>query len=382
MGRFQRKILAMQISPNFAGNSSNKTARSSPRESLPQYDMVVTLTGLDLARKKNGRMTRATTGYAYVGGACVTNSRLSKISSVAVVEDSGAFSGVVVTAHEVAHLLGVVHDGDAAPSYLWRSPGAQDCPWSQGYMMSDLRRTVRGLQWSPCSVRQMRHFLKTPTASCLYNEPVSQAHPLAGGRSLPGAGLSLDAQCYADRGTRACYHDSRVCTQLACYQRGNSGSCWASRPAAEGSSCGRGKHCLGGKCARITQSYSGQTTRKPKSIKDQGSGGLVKDQAKTTRRPAYKNRWTKTTRKNTNVRQSTPRTTSKNNNQRPKTTRKNSYTRPSTPKQQEMIITENQQRQHPNQPEETAQLQKHQKYQNIKIINVMNKEIAKLEQKV
>ena len=80
------------------------------------YDMVVAVTGLDMARKKKGRMDRATAGYAYVGGACVRNSRLSKISSVALVEDSGAYSGVVVTAHEIGHLLGSVHDGDAAPS--------------------------------------------------------------------------------------------------------------------------------------------------------------------------------------------------------------------------------------------------------------------------
>jgi len=125
---------------------------------LPVYDMVVTLTGLDMARMKNGQMTRATAGYAYVGGACVRNSRLSKISSVALVEDSGAYSGVVVTAHEIGHLLGAVHDGDTAPSYLSRSPGAKTCPWSDGYMMSDFRRTSRGLRWSDCSTRQVSTF--------------------------------------------------------------------------------------------------------------------------------------------------------------------------------------------------------------------------------
>ena len=150
------------------------------RKVLPVYDMVVTITGLDMARRKKGRMSRATAGYAYVGGACVRNSRLSKISSVALVEDSGAYSGVVVTAHEIAHLLGAVHDGDAAPSYLRSSPGAKACPWKDGYMMSDLRRTSRGLNWSDCSLKQMKHFLRTSTASCLYNTPHSLQHPLPG----------------------------------------------------------------------------------------------------------------------------------------------------------------------------------------------------------
>ena len=238
--------------------------------------MVVTITGLDMARRKKGRMSRATAGYAYVGGACVRNSRLSKISSVALVEDSGAYSGVVVTAHEIAHLLGAVHDGDAAPSYLRSSPGAKACPWKDGYMMSDLRRTSRGLNWSPCSIKQMSHFLKTSTASCLYNKPRRSRHQLQGSSSLPGTGLSLNAQCQADRGTNACFHDSRVCTQLFCYYK-KAGSCYASRPAAEGSSCGSNKHCLSGKCVRITSSYiSQQTTRKPKSYKNPKSTKVKK----------------------------------------------------------------------------------------------------------
>merc|ERR1719278_498858 len=103
--------------------------------------MVIALTGLDMARRKRGRMSRSTAGYAYVGGACVRNTRLSKISSVALVEDSGAYSGVVVAAHEIGHLLGAVHDGDAPPSYL-RGPGAKSCPWSEGYIMSDRRYTA------------------------------------------------------------------------------------------------------------------------------------------------------------------------------------------------------------------------------------------------
>ena len=118
------------------------------------FDMIVTLTGLDMARLKAGKMSRANSGYAYVGGACVRNVYLKKISSVALVEDSGGYSGVVVTAHELGHLLGAVHDGDAAPAYL-RGPGAASCPWSRGFIMSDLRRTARGQAWSDCSVKQV-----------------------------------------------------------------------------------------------------------------------------------------------------------------------------------------------------------------------------------
>lgn len=44
------------------------------------------------------------TGFAYVGGACVVNRRLEKVNSVAIIEDTGGFSGIIVAAHEVGHL--------------------------------------------------------------------------------------------------------------------------------------------------------------------------------------------------------------------------------------------------------------------------------------
>ena len=199
-----------------------------------------------MARKKNGVMTRATSGYAYVGGACVRNVYLKKISSVALVEDSGGYSGVIVAAHEIGHLLGSVHDGDGAPSYL-RGPGAKSCPWKLGYIMSDRRYTSRGQLWSDCSVKQIKHFLSTSTAQCLYNVPTNTDFSLPGNSLLPGSSLSLDQQCRADKGTRACYHDDRVCAQLFCYTNNYSG-CYATRPAVEGSSCGKNKHCISGKC--------------------------------------------------------------------------------------------------------------------------------------
>ena len=215
--------------------------------------MVVTLTGLDMVRKKSGKMSRSNSGYAYVGGACIRNVYLKKISSVALVEDSGGYSGVLVTAHEIGHLLGSVHDGDAAPSYL-RGPGAKSCSWRSGFIMSDLRRTSRGHLWSDCSTKQIKHFLKTKTASCMYNLPRHQEYSLAGPKSLVETQMSLDDQCRADQGTKACYYDQRVCTQLFCYNK-KYGGCFAYRPAVEGSYCGRGKMCRNGKC--ITKSLEG-----------------------------------------------------------------------------------------------------------------------------
>lgn len=212
---------------------------------LPTYDLAVVVTKLDMCRRhlEGGRCNRGTAGFAYVGGACVVNKRLEKVNSVAIIEDSGGFSGIMVAAHEVGHLLGCVHDGSPAPGYLG-GPGAQRCPWEDGFIMSDLRHTERGFRWSPCSVQQFRHFLLGETATCLYNYP-HENQLLA--RMLPGSMLSLDDQCRRDRGTTACFKDSRVCAQLFCYDS-SSGYCVSYRPAAEGSPCGDGQTCKNGRC--------------------------------------------------------------------------------------------------------------------------------------
>ena len=111
------------------------------------------------------------------------------------------------------------------------------------------RYTSRGQLWSDCSVKQMKHFLSTRTAQCLYNVPATTEFSLPGQLSLPGSSLSLDQQCRADKGTRACYHDYRVCAQLFCYTNNYSG-CYATRPAVEGSTCGHNRHCISGKCVQ------------------------------------------------------------------------------------------------------------------------------------
>ena len=231
------------------------------------WDLVVTMTGLDMCRRKAGSSScnSATAGYAYVGGACVANSRRAKVNSVALVEDNGGYGGVVVAAHEVAHLLGVAHDGDTAPAYLG-GPGAASCPWSRGFIMSDRRRGLRGLAWSTCSQRQLRHFAASPAGACLAAS--SRAAPAAltllpTAASLAPLVASADAQCVkeAGAGSRACFSDARVCTQLFCV-RPATGGCVSYRPAVEGTACGRGGHCSAGTC--LEQNTATKTKQKKK----------------------------------------------------------------------------------------------------------------------
>jgi len=83
-----------------AGSQTMNTAvHRSPRK-LWRSDVIFNLWGPPY-RMKGNALSSSTSGYAYVGGACVKNLRLRKISSVAIVEDRGGYSGVIVAAHEL-----------------------------------------------------------------------------------------------------------------------------------------------------------------------------------------------------------------------------------------------------------------------------------------
>ncbi|XP_050671435.1 A disintegrin and metalloproteinase with thrombospondin motifs 1 isoform X2 [Leptidea sinapis] len=277
---------------------------------LPVYDIAVAITKYDMCRRrKGGRCTKGTAGFAYVGGACVVNKRLEKVNSVAIIEDTGGFSGIIVAAHEVGHLLGAVHDGSPPPSYLG-GPGAEKCRWEDGFIMSDLRHTEKGFRWSPCSVQSFHHFLNGDTATCLYNSPhEDDSLP----RVLPGRLLTLDAQCRKDRGTSACFKDERVCAQLFCFDAA-SGYCVAYRPAAEGSPCGDGQYCINGRCIteheNIIPDYSQHTPSYVRPDTSPFYGNITSNDATTqpyvasTSPPVYQN--------NYHYQRDTPSTTTEN----------------------------------------------------------------------
>ena len=259
------------------------------------WDMVVTMTGLDMCQRKTrlSKCNSATAGYAYVGGACVANSRKSKVNAVALVEDDGGYGGVIVAAHEVAHLLGAAHDGDSAPSYL-RGPGARSCPWADGYIMSDRRRGVRGLSWSRCSQDQIRHFISSPTAACL--RTTSRASPSTFSLYSSSAQLaphvsSADEQCRkeAGPGSRACFSDKRLCTQLFCLKPAT-GGCVAYRPAVEGTDCGKGRICTDGICKKTTTTI-GTVFKKTTTPKAKFTSKTISSKSqRKTRKETDKNR--------------------------------------------------------------------------------------------
>ena len=101
----------------------------------------------------------------HAGGAGVKVDIVKKMKSVAIVEDDGEYSGVMVAVHELGHLLGAVHDG-----YY----GATECS-KEGFIMSERKR---GHTWSNCSRGLIRDFLTSRTGGCMYNTPVTDKYPL------------------------------------------------------------------------------------------------------------------------------------------------------------------------------------------------------------
>ncbi|KAF8771815.1 A disintegrin and metalloproteinase with like protein [Argiope bruennichi] len=213
---------------------------------LPVHDLAILITNLDMCLriKETRRCTQTLAGITYIEGACHVNQQQRRNNNVAIAEDNGGFTGVLIAAHEIAHLLGALHDGlPASPS---GGPGASPFPRFQDWKSmgkTSLTFTGKFSGWSRCSIEQMRYFLNTSKASCLFNNPGSNGLTDS---ELPGHLLSLDEQCKRQGGLGACRRGSQVCAELHCYIA--DGSCLPSLPAAEGSSCGDGLICHNGNC--------------------------------------------------------------------------------------------------------------------------------------
>ncbi|KAF8771700.1 A disintegrin and metalloproteinase with like protein [Argiope bruennichi] len=211
---------------------------------LPEYDLALLLTELDMCMEKENECVRHTAGLAYYRGACFVRESLGRVMKIGIVEDKGGFDGIIGATHEIGHLLGSLHDGDSQLDAL-SGPGAESCGFEEGFLMSYAENTETMFQWSECSLEQIKYFLNTEEASCLRNEPDNKN--LLGGE-LPGTMLSLDEQCERNWATRACANDSRVCLQLHCYY--DDGECVPLLPAAEGSVCGDSQICKDGRCVK------------------------------------------------------------------------------------------------------------------------------------
>ncbi|KAG0416155.1 hypothetical protein HPB47_006665, partial [Ixodes persulcatus] len=95
-------------------------------------------------------------------------------------------TGYIPGNFDFAYLLtgmGCVHDGDPPPDYLSDSPGAQDCPWDDGFIMSYKDGGQNHYMFSQCCVAQIKHLLQRGSHNCLleqYNRPLKMDKRLPG----------------------------------------------------------------------------------------------------------------------------------------------------------------------------------------------------------
>ncbi|XP_075532080.1 venom metalloproteinase antarease-like TtrivMP_A isoform X2 [Dermacentor variabilis] len=124
-------------------------------------DVVYLLSGRDVVTDgSDGKLDPMASGIGYVAGICTSH-------YVALGEDiPGLFTGMHTMTHEIAHVLGSVHDGSGPSSTVEGHPGAVNCPWGNGYIMSYVDNGPKHHQFSYCSLKQMQYVLTIRGRKC------------------------------------------------------------------------------------------------------------------------------------------------------------------------------------------------------------------------
>ncbi|XP_029825988.2 zinc metalloproteinase/disintegrin-like [Ixodes scapularis] len=175
------------------------------RSEFKTDDLVILLTGHDIAFYNSVSqkvVSEWTSGYAYAGGAC-------RDTKVGMVEDkANMFTGTHTFTHEVGHLLGMSHDGQAAPNHITNSPGATKCKPSDGYIMAPVHDALSYHMFSVCSAEQLLAFQRDPQTTCFNNTPQRHNKPL---KDDEIRGMAVSAQKYCETqhpGTNVTYLQS------------------------------------------------------------------------------------------------------------------------------------------------------------------------------
>ncbi|XP_015115584.1 A disintegrin and metalloproteinase with thrombospondin motifs 2 [Diachasma alloeum] len=209
------------------------------------HDVAVWLTRLDIG---------GPSGYAPVSGAC------DPARSCALNRDEGLTSAFII-AHELAHILGLTHDGDESADNFCGNEAT-------GSIMAPMvAATFHRFHWSSCSRKEFNRRAKQ--WKCLNNPPNKSNVTLL--KLIHQETFTMDEQCRMEFGDgfQLCktLNLPGLCSHLWCAHKTTQKFCKTKKgPPLEGTSCGKNKWCINGFCEVIdrTKFSLERRTNKPR----------------------------------------------------------------------------------------------------------------------
>ncbi|XP_034186806.2 A disintegrin and metalloproteinase with thrombospondin motifs 1 isoform X1 [Osmia lignaria lignaria] len=195
-----------------------------------RHDVAVWLTRLDIG---------GPSGYAPVSGVC------DPARSCALNRDEGLTSAFII-AHEIAHILGLTHDGDESNGNACKEES------SQGSVMAPMvAATFHHFYWSTCSKNEFHRRVRR--RSCLSNKPKYEGSKQLKAAFRETGTFSMDEQCRIEfgEGYEYCktFDVTEPCSRLWCGNSNISETCKTKKgPPLEGTVCGVSKWCINGRC--------------------------------------------------------------------------------------------------------------------------------------
>uniref|UniRef100_A0A023FUU9 Putative tick metalloprotease 1 n=1 Tax=Amblyomma cajennense TaxID=34607 RepID=A0A023FUU9_AMBCJ len=258
-------VLAQQSSKYIfdEGTLSNLKGYAHDREDKYGHpDVVYLMTGRDVYTVINGKASVNGLGIGYVSSVCT-------YFKVALGEDRpGRYTGTHTLTHELAHVLGAHHDGDASKTN--GHPGAKDCPWDDGHIMSYVNKGPSHHQFSRCSLEQIQYVVRLAGQVCWTIK--SKGHVVPG--QYPGSVVPTKEFCEDAINDKQAFIHNVTVSELSCkvrclyYKRSYGGYGSIQRrffyqevDALDYMSCGHTKVCIQGVCLRKPEPDA--TTRSP-----------------------------------------------------------------------------------------------------------------------
>lgn len=241
------------------GFTNFTTDKNVPDGEPGHWDVALLFTGKDIHAHNNGKKDTSVLGKAYIGGVCSNHfgNVIVEFGSVNPHRRPMTTFGLQsssVLAHELAHNLGVYHDGP---------PANERCSLDR-YLMGPWRTANTTTWWSNCSLSVLEDLPKVPKSTCL--KPLSPERlrdllPLNLWRNLPLPGQRWDGddQCRIFLKSPEAHQSMKpadmkeVCRKLECASPTRIGLFNAGH-ALEGTYCGGSNWCHRNRCVPFPKS--------------------------------------------------------------------------------------------------------------------------------